>query len=318
MINIDRTGGKKVNEEILDQGDRVRDLRRSLTDDLMRLLGLPKEGLQRTLLDPFLWLPAHTFSRLADTFDRTVEQLGLREACHWALSKFALDAYVKGEETIPSEGPLLIAANHPGTIDGLAIASYVPRPDLKIVVTGIPFVQKLRSTAKHLIFATFDPYQRMTTIRSIIRQLDAGGALLIFPTGTVDPDPDIMPGAHEALEEWSPSLELILKKVPQTQVLLTIVSGVLNPSFLRNPLARLHKGLRERQKVAEFLQVAQQLLFPKSLSLLPRVSFAPPFTVPQIHHLGGSKLILQAVIEKAQHLLAEHTGYPFSDEEDDS
>jgi hypothetical protein len=304
-----------MNGDILEQRDRVCELRSSLTDDLMRLLGLPKKGLPRILLNPFLWFPANTFSRLADTFDRTVEQLGLCEACQWALSKFALGADIKGEEYIPRDGPLLIAANHPGTVDGLAIASYIPRPDLKIVVTGIPFVQKLKSTAKHLIYTTFDPHERMTTIRSIIRQLEAGGALLIFPTGTVDPDPDIMPGAYEALEEWSPSLELIIRKVPQTQILLTIVSGVLNPSFLQSPFARLHKGLRERQKVAEFLQVVQQLFFPKSLSLLPRVSFAPPFTIPQLHHLGGSKQILRAVIEKAQLLLAEHTSYTFVHDE---
>jgi hypothetical protein len=123
-----------------------------------------------------------------------------------------------------------------------------------------------------------------------------------------------MPGAHEALEQWSPSLDLILRKVPQTQILVTIVSGVLKPSFLSNPLAKLHKGLRERQKVAEFLQVAQQLLLPKSFSLLPRVSFAPPVSAHQLQTSEGSRSVLQSVIEKAQELLAEHTNYSFHHE----
>lgn len=303
--------GDVVPGENMEHRKRVSELRRSLTDDLMRLLGLPKDGMPHRVLNPFLWAPANTFSKLADTFDRYVEQIGLREACHWALSRFAQEAEVQGSEHIPSEGPLLIASNHPGTIDGLAIASYVPRPDLKIVITGIPFVQKLRSTAQHLIYTTLDPHERMTTVRSIIRQLEYGGSLLIFPSGTVDPDPDIMPGAYEALEDWSPSLDIILRKVPQTQVLVTIVSGVLKPSFLRNPLARLHKGLRERQKVAEFLQVAQQLIFPKSLSLVPRVSFAPPVSVLQLQRSEGSTSVLRSVVEKAQQLLAEHTGYSF-------
>jgi 1-acyl-sn-glycerol-3-phosphate acyltransferase len=293
---------------------QISELRNSLTDDLMRLLGIPKRGLPRLFVNPFLVPPATMFSRLADRFDQTVEQFGLREACHWALSKFAQEADIKGWESIPSEGPLLIAANHPGTIDGLAIASYIPRPDLKVVITGIPFFQKLRSTANHLIYASSDPHERMTTIRSIIRQLESGGSLLIFPTGTVDPDPDIMPGAHESLEQWSPSLDLILRKVPQTQVLVTIVSGVLKPSYLRNPLAKLHKGIRERQKVAEFLQVAQQLLFPKSLSLLPRITFAPPISVLQLQAIEGSKSLLKSVIDKAQQLLAEHTSYKFQQE----
>jgi 1-acyl-sn-glycerol-3-phosphate acyltransferase len=295
----------------MDARHRISDLRRSLTDDLMRLLGIPKGGIPRLILNPFLWPPATIFSRLADRFDRTVEQSGLREACHWALSMFAQDADIKGWETIPKEGPLLIAANHPGTIDGLAIASHIPRADLKVVITGIPFIQKLQSTAKHLIYTPFEPHERMMTVRSIIRQLESGGSLLIFPTGTVDPDPDIMPGAHESFEQWSPSLDLILRKVPQTQVLVAIVSGVLKPSYLSNPLAKLHKGLRERQKVAEFLQVAQQLLFPQSLSLFPRVSFAKPISVFQLQAIEGSKSVLKGVIEKAQQLLVEHTGYPF-------
>jgi 1-acyl-sn-glycerol-3-phosphate acyltransferase len=299
----------------MDNSNRVSELRRLLTDDLMRLFGLPKEGIPRQFLNPFLWTPTMIFSRLADHFDRMVEQFGLREACHWALSKFAYQTEIKGNEHIPMDGPLLIAANHPGTIDGLAIASSIPRADLKIVITGIPFFQKLHSTAKHLILTPFETHERMTTVRSIIRQLESGGSLLIFPTGTVDPDPDIMPGAQEALEQWSPSLDLILRKVPQTQVLVTIVSGVLNPSHLRNPLTRLHKGLRERQKIAEFLQIAQKLIFPKSRSLFPRVSFAPPISILQLQTMEGSKVILRSVIEKAQLLLAEHTNYQFRQEE---
>jgi len=286
---------------------RINELRRSLTDDVLRLLGLPQAGIQRRIVRPLLWPPTTLFAKLAATFNHYVDQFGLREASDWALSRFAKGVEVTGVERIPAEGPLLIASNHPGTIDGFAIAANVPRPDLKIVITGIPFIQKLQPTGRHLIYATLDPHQRMATVRSIIRQLENGGALLIFPTGTVDPDPDIMPGSRDALEEWSPSLELILKKVPQTQVLVTIVSGVLHPSYLRNPFARLHEEIRERQKVAEFLQVAQQLVFPKFRSLLPRVSFGPPMSVEQMLTSGDSSAILKSVVAKAQQLLVEHT-----------
>jgi len=287
---------------------RIKDLRQSLTNDVLRLIGIPQTGINLRIFKPLLWPPTTLLSKLAARFDYYVDRYGLGEASQWVLSKFARGIEISGEERIPEEGPLLIAANHPGTIDGFAITANVPRPDLKVVVTGIPFIQRLRSTSKHLIYATLDPHQRMTTVRSIIRQLEEGGALLIFPTGTIDPDPEFMPGSLDALRSWSPSLELILKKVPQTQVLVTIVSGVLNPRYLRNPFACLHKGIREQQKVAEFLQVAQQLILPKFRTLLPRVSFGSPITVESILKAEGSSQVLVNIIAKAQQLLHEHTG----------
>jgi hypothetical protein len=287
---------------------QVNELRRSLTDDVLRLLGIPQAGLPRHLLKPFLLPPTTLFAKLAASFDHYVEQFGMKDASNWALSKFVKGVEISGVERIPADGPLLIAANHPGTIDGFAITANVPRPDLKIVITGIPFIQKLQSTGRHLIYATFDPHQRMTTVRSIIRQLEEGGALLIFPSGTIDPDPDIMPGSREALNDWSPSLELILRRVPQTQVLVSIVSGVLNPSYLNNPFARLHRGIREQQKVAEFLQIAQQLVFPKFRSLLPRVSFGSPMNMGHMLSRGDSSTVLKDIVAKAQELLNQHSG----------
>lgn len=289
----------------------LRELRRSLTDELVKLLGLSPSGLPRHLLSPVLFPPANAFAKIASTFDRIVEQMGFREATGWALSHFVNEVNVQGLEHVPQEGPLLVVSNHPGSVDGLAIASQLPRQDLKIVVSGIPFVQKLHSAAEHIIFATSDAHERMATVRSIIRQLQAGGSLLIFPTGTVDPDPAIMPGAFEALHNWSPSLEIILRKVPQTNLLVTIVSGVLSPRFLQNPIARLRKGIRDRQKVAEFIQIAQQLLFPHSLSLVPQVSFAEPITPEQLGGPDPSSGILPKIIARAQELLADHTEFTF-------
>ena len=94
---------------------------------------------------------------------------------------------VIGAETLPKEGPLLIASNHPGAYDSLVISSQIPRDDLKIISSDIPFVKKLPETSKHMIFSTHDPHDRMSAARKAIRHLKDGGALLIFARATMDP-----------------------------------------------------------------------------------------------------------------------------------
>ena len=287
------------------------ELRQALIDELVKLLGFSPHGVPRKILNPVLFPPANLFARVATKFDHIVEQFGLREASDWVLARFIRGVDAQGVDHVPENGPLLVVSNHPGAVDGLAIVSQLPRQDLKIVVSAIPFVQKLQSAAKHVIFAASDAHERMTTVRSIIRQLQSGGSLLIFPTGTVDPDPAIMPGAFEALRNWSPSIELILRRVPETNILVTIVSGVLKPQFLQNPIARLQKGVREQQKVAEFLQIAQQLFFPHSLSVIPQISFAKPVTSDQLSAPEASSGILSSIIAKAQDLLTDHMAFAF-------
>ncbi len=134
-----------------DQMAHVRDLTKNLTDEIMRALSLSPTGWARKLLGPVFWPPAHRFAKLAATFDQRVAECGLQEAATWVLPKFVPAVEALGQDAIPREGPLLIASNHPGTVDGLAILSQVPRDDVKVVVTGIPFVQGLPGLRDHLI-----------------------------------------------------------------------------------------------------------------------------------------------------------------------
>ena len=39
-----------------------------------------------------------------------------------------------------------------------------------------------------------------------------GGALLVYATGVVDPDPALLAGARESLQDWSDSLPLFLRR----------------------------------------------------------------------------------------------------------
>lgn len=253
-----------------------RELTPKLLAEVFKALGWGASHPLRAPLTPLFSAACRRFARIAVRFDRDVAWEGFRTAAERILPYFTHNVYAQGTEHIPTEGPLLIVSNHPGTIDGLAIASRLPRSDLKIVVSGVPFIRHLRATARHLIYSSLDAFERMKVVRESIRHLEEGGAVLLFPSGGLDPDPAVMPGALEALEEWSPSLEVILRRVPSARVLITFVSGVLHPAWARSPVIYLRRGRRNQQRVAEFFQVIQQMLFPGQMLVNPSLWFARP------------------------------------------
>ncbi len=288
--------------------DRVASLRRTITEEVFKAFGLSPRGWLPRLLTPLVWLPAHRFAQLAITFEEQVSVHGFRQASRWLLTRFIEGIHVEGENDIPREEALLVLSNHPGAYDAVAIAAHLPRNDLKIVITGIPFTYTLPpATARHLIHATREPQQRMTVLRQMVRWLQEGHSVLIFPSGGIDPDPAVVAGASQALENWSPSVEFLLRQVPKTQVLVTAVSGVLHRAYVRSPLVRLRKARRDRQRIAEFLQVMYQMISGSRLGLRPWLTFAPPLHPTEIDRGKNQELrFLPSILAQARQLLEAH------------
>jgi hypothetical protein len=277
-----------------------------MVDEGVRAFGFPLDGWQRPLLAPVLQPISRSFARLALRFDDTVGRDGLGPAFAELLAYAVSDVEVSGAEAIPAKGPLLILSNHPGAYDGGLIAASLPRQDLKIISSTVPFAQRLPNFYSHLIEVTREAHVGMRGLRQAIRHLQAGGALLILPSGIVDPDPDLLPGASAALEQWKPSIELLLRQVPETQAVVAIVSGVLSPAWLRSPLVKIQPETWRQRKLAEFLQVMQQVLLPGTLLLSPRLSFAPPVTAAELAEMAPDASLHAALIQRAQWLLARH------------
>lgn len=293
------------------QSAGVAELRRTLIDEIFNAMGLPK-GWLRGALWPLAWAPAHRFAQLVERFERCNAEYGFSEAARGLLERFISHVAVSGAERIPPEGPLLVASNHPGAVDAVAIAASLPRQDLKIVVSGVPFFHSLSFIHDHLIYSAEDAHGRMLAVRGAIRHLREGGAVLIFPSGTVDPDPAVFPFAPRSLESWSSSLALMLNKAPGTRLLVTMVSGVLAPDCWRNPLVRLRQSFWEKQKLAEFIQVIQQLVLGRRFPLIPKVTFGSPLTLPELCLGERAEDIMQAIRENARRLMEVHglvTGY---------
>jgi len=282
---------------------QVGDIQRTMIDEIFNAMGLPRRGWLRPALWPFAWAPAHRFARLVESFEHTCAEAGFTEAARCLLERFIRQVIVNGAERIPPEGPLLIASNHPGAVDALAIAASLRREDLKIVVSGVPFFHQLAYLRDHLIHTAQDAHGRMLVLRNAIRHLREGGAVLIFPSGTVDPDPSLFPGAEKAVEAWSSSLALILEKAPSTQLLITAVSGVLAPECWRHPLVRLRQTMWEKQKLAEFIQVIQQLVLGRRYPIVPRVVFSEPLTLPELRLEERLEDSMGAILAHARRLI---------------
>jgi len=245
--------------------------------EMFKALGLPVGSRWRCWLRPVLHLIVRGFAQKATLFDESVAQQGFQLTSQAWLSQWVPGITIRGRDNLPLSGPLLIAANHPGTYDGLAIASNLNRLDLKIVAAGNPFFRSLPNVKRHFIYSTLDPTVRMTVIRKALRHLQDGGALLIFPSGKLDPDPFyFQPEARSALDRWSDSLELILKNIPETRLVIAINSQFIAPEFLRNPLLKLYKKHEDRQKIAAFIQVIQQVIFNRRISCPSRLVFSEP------------------------------------------
>ncbi len=281
----------------------LRDLRRAITEEIYAALGLEPNTRLRHVLNPLVWAPVRRFVQIADRFDQAAGQLSFPEAARMVLARFITRLEVDGSESVPHKGPLLVAANHPGAADVLAIAASLPRTDLKVVVSSLPFFRDLPNTARHFIYTAHEnSHQRMEVVRSSIRHLREGGSVLIFPRGQVEPDPELVPGAEESLAEWSSSLGIIARAVPEAKVVPAIVSGVVARRSLRNPVTWLRSEPRERQKLAEFLQIIQQMVSPLRPAVSARLSFGRP-----IRAIGeDARAVTRQVVETAQRLLTEH------------
>ena len=79
----------------------------------------------------------------------------------------------------------------------------------------------------------------------------------------------MLPGAAEALERWSGSVDLFARLVPNLTVVPVVVSGVLSRAALRNPLIRI----RRRRSDREWLAATFQMLLPALRNVTTRVEF---------------------------------------------
>ena len=288
------------------------DLARFILDEVFIAMKEPPRGLARRLFGPLLSLPVRRFAALMAEVDRRVAQHGIVDAANWLLPQIVSGVDVHGAQHIPADGPVVIAANHPGAYDIIALIASIGRDDIRIIASGVPFTRSLIATSPHLIYVNPDNLSspdRMVAIRTGIRHLQAGGALLIYPTGIVDPDPDLSPGLEKTLQAWSGSLEIFLRRAPQTRMVPAIVSSVLSKRYLNHLLVKIPNTDWEKRKLAEMIQVVRQMLTNRPVDLTPRLTFGESASVEELRDSEGHTL--PRISARAQQVLCQHMqGHP--------
>lgn len=278
-----------------------------LFSQIMSVMGVKHPNWISRFLFLILSSPVKRISKILVELDQNISEIGSNQAAKVFMGHFVTKVDLRGAEYIPEKGPLLLMCNHPAAYDVIILAACIHRDDLKILASDIQIIKKLPNIANALIPVPYHIPARLQTVRAAIQHLNNGGALLIFPRGDVEPDPAVSPGAEQSLNNWSASLELFLRKVPQTISVVAIASGVLSKKWFKNPLINFWKKYEQRQKVAEIFQVATQLITGKMPRSTPMVSFSPPLTVDA---LGGADApegtILANLIEQARILLEDH------------
>lgn len=90
---------------------------------------------------------------------------------------------------IPSEGRLLVVANHPiGTLDGLALVKLIRsvRPDVRIVTNRVlSNIQPLKSLFFPVNVLTTDKKELKNTYKTMLDALENEEAIIVFPAGEV-------------------------------------------------------------------------------------------------------------------------------------
>ncbi len=284
----------------------------SLLYELTRTLGLLRFKSGLAFSKRLFGRAARRAAEVGVGLDERIASDGAAAGARWLLPNFMAGHEARGVENIPASGPLIIASNHPGAVDALVISAHVTRPDYKIIIGHNLFFENLPHVLQSGIIAP-PPENvggRMQVVRESIRHLRAGGALLIFPRGGIEPDPDCMPNPDGEFHLWSRSLDIFVQQVPETRVLVTMVSGVIYPRYIHHPITYLRKGRGDRQRLAFLMQMARQVLSGReTFGLRPRVTFG------ELIQVGAGQARSQ-VQEAARRALSQHMSWQSQHEKD--
>src|SRR5574341_1803111 len=266
-------------------------------DDFFESTGLAQlrsgRGFLRWLFRP----AARRFAQTVAAFDEMVGEHGLQAASEWILKRMTRGLEVAGRENIPADGPALILANHPGMADTIGLFTSLPRPDLRVLALARPFLHALPNVSRRLIYVPTGG-DRMLVVRAAARHLREGRAVLTCPAGEIEPDPAVLPGAVESLQNWSQSIGLFARLVPQTRIVPAIVSGLVSSAARRNPRTRLRRARKDRERMAAALQV----MIPAYQGTTVRVAFGPPLAGAELMGADAAA-ITRAVAERARRLI---------------
>lgn len=257
----------------------------ALTDinlnDLVSAFGWQRSPALAYILRRVFFAPARKFAAQMLDFDRITGESGLPQAARCTLPHFVRNVELFGEENIPKDGPALYLSNHPGMTDTLSLFAAIARPDLHILALDRPFLKSLVNVSQQLFYLNDDPNRRTDAVKKAAMYLRNGGAVLTFPAGNIEPDPDIFSGALESLGSWTDSAGVFLRLAPGTKIAPVLVRCVVWDKAVKHPLTLLRTRRKDREWLGTSLQLLSNVMF-DTRPVTVRVQFAPPIDASEV------------------------------------
>lgn len=287
-------------------------LARMILDDVLATLNINRVKALRYLVT----IPGSKTSRwLADLlsrWDNQIERSSFLETARDALDLFTSGFELASADEIPKTGPLLAVANHPGMVDSIGAIVAVGREDVQVVAARREFLRVLPNISSHLLTIENDASLRLEAMRHIIQALSEGHAVIIFPSGRLEPEPAMMPGAAAAIDQWSASIGIFLSKVPETRLLPILISQTLSPKAWHSWPAKLPKAPKRQHQAAMGWQFVKQRVSKDPAWKLPlRIDTGKGKTAMELDPSLDPKKLAQAVQDEMKALLnsiyPEHT-----------
>jgi 1-acyl-sn-glycerol-3-phosphate acyltransferase len=207
----------------------------------------------------------------------------IQRLAHWlggvALHWFYSDVEVVHGERIPGKGPILVAMNHQNAlIDALLALWIVPR-ELRITAKAtlgetLPGALLMRAIGIILLqratdsSGPADPIRNRHAFRTMIDELQRGGAILVFPEGKSHNDPEIAPlktglarAALRARESGVQGIQIIPigitfedKAEPNTKVSAEVGEPVLVDEWSGNDTRELTDVVAQRLRAVSMVR----------------------------------------------------------------
>jgi hypothetical protein len=229
-------------------------------DDLVSSFGWQTQPVLARILRGIFHQPAQTFAKFTLEFDKAVDERGLVDASCLALGHYVRDVRVFGLDRVP-DSAFLALSNHPGMTDTLSLFAALNRPDLKAIALDRSFLQALPNMSRQLFYLKDDSSSRMKLVRQVSGHLRSGGAVLTFPAGEIEPDPNVYPGAVDALQTWTDSVGVFIRMAPDTLILPVLVRNVIWDKTAKLPFLKVKKTRDEREKLAAALQLLSMIVW---------------------------------------------------------
>lgn len=214
------------------------------------------------------WMPGFVFRYLKriihqddiNEFIKANKHKKNKDFCDAVIDYFNITVNVKGIENIPTEGGIILAANHPlGGMDAMAIVTkiYDIRPDMKFIVNDI--LMNLENLKE--LFTGVDKHKTNTanSLKKVNNLFASDRAVFVFPSGLVSRKKK---GKVEDLE-WKKTF-ISRSKRYRKPIIPIHIKGELSPFFYKLSNFRSFLGIKTN---IEMLYLADEMFKQKNKTI---------------------------------------------------